>query len=283
MNVLSDFTTFINETNTPGSNKAGSYVRALKYLNVMLRECYPDWEDLGDIFEVDSIATLKKLHRLALDEGVKGEASIFAQADVPPSYLKNRFCAGALRALIGYRLALEQDAEMENRLANTTDPLVVAKTIEQAPLPEPKFFLEGNVNPQSKEGKASLSRNLEVRNRRFFTKLVLSNFDNACCLTGLDVPATLRACLIVSEDKKKAFSPDNALCLSATYAAAFKEHLISFDEDNRMILSPALREHATSEIFHHTFKTYEGAHMRTALRFQPSAKLLAQHRERLAS
>ena len=283
MNILSDFTNFIYETNTPGSNKAGSYIRALKYLNVMLRECSPDWEDLGDIFEVDSIATLKKLHRLALDEGVKGEASIFAQADVPPSYLKNRFCAGALRALIGYRLALEQDAEMENRLANTTDPLVVAKTIEQAPLPEPKFFLEGNVNPQSKEGKAALSRNLEVGNRRFFTKLVLSNFDNACCLTGLDVPATLRACLIVSEDKRKAFSPDNALCLSATYAAAFKEHLISFDEDNRMILSPALREHATSEIFHHTFKTYEGAHMRTALRFQPSAKLLAQHRERLAS
>jgi len=283
MNILSDFTNFINETNTPGSNKAGSYVRALKYLNVMLRECSPDWKDLGDIFEVDSIATLKKLHRLALDEGVKGEASIFAQADVPPSYLKNRFCAGALRALIGYRLALEQDAEMENRLASVTDPMVIAKTIEQAPLPEPKFFLEGNVNPQSKEGKASLSRNLEVRNRRFFTRLVLANFDNACCLTGLDVPATLRACLIVSEDKKKAFSPDNALCLSATYAAAFKEHLISFDEDNRMILSPALREHATSEIFHHTFKTYEGAHMRTALRFQPSAKLLAQHRERLAS
>ena len=105
----------------------------------------------------------------------------------------------------------------------------------------------------------------------------------ACCLTGLDVPATLRACLIVSEDKRKAFSPDNALCLSATYAAAFKEHLISFDEDNRMILSPALREHATSEIFHHTFKTYEGARMRPAMRFQPSAKLLAIHRERLAS
>ena len=283
MNILSDFTNFINETNTPGSNKAGSYVRALKYLNVMLRECSPDWKDLGDIFEVDSIATLKKLHRLALDEGVKGEASIFAQANVPPSYLKNRFCAGALHALIGYRLALEQDAEMANRLASTTDPLVVAKTIEQAPLPEPQFFLERNINPQSKEGKAALNRNLEVRNRRFFTRLVLSNFDNACCLTGLDVPATLRACLIVSEDKKKAFSPDNALCLSATYAAAFKEHLISFDEDNRMILSPALREHATSEIFHHTFKTYEGAHMRTALRFQPSAKLLAQHRERLAS
>ena len=283
MNILSDFTNFINETNTPGSNKAGSYVRALKYLNVMLRECSPDWKDLGDIFEVDSIATLKKLHRLALDEGVKGEASIFAQADVPPSYLKNRFCAGALRAVIGYRLAREQDTEMGNRLASTTDPLVVAKTIEQAPLPEPKFFLEGNVNPQSKEGKAALSRNLEVRNRRFFTRLVLSNFDNACCLTGLDVPATLRACLIVSEDKKKAFSPDNALCLSATYAAAFKEHLISFDEDNRMILSPALREHATSEIFHHTFKTYEGAHMRTALRFQPSARLLAMHREKLAS
>ena len=265
MNVQVDFTSFINDTNTPGSNKAGSYVRALKYLNVMLRECSPEWKDLGDVFEVDSIDTLKKLHRLALDEGVKGEASIFAQADVPPSYLKNRFCAGALRALIGYRLALAQDAEMADSLAGATDPSVVAKTIEQTPLPEPEFFLDGNVNPKSKEGKDALNRNLAVRNRRFFTRLVLSNFDNACCLTGLD------------------FSPDNALCLSATYAAAFKEHLISFDEDNRMILSPALREHATSEIFHHTFKTYEGARMRPAMRFQPSAKLLAIHRERLAS
>ena len=275
MNILSDFRDFIYETNTPGSNKAGSYVRALKYLNVMLRECSPEWKDLGDVFEVDSIDTLKKLHRLALDEGVKGEASIFAQADVPPSYLKNRFCAGALRAA--------QDAEMADTLAGATDPSVVAKTIEQTPLPEPEFFLDGNVNPKSKEGKDALNRNLAVRNRRFFTRLVLSNFDNACCLTGLDVPATLRACLIVSEDRKKAFSPDNALCLSATYAAAFKEHLISFDEDNRMILSPALRDHATSEIFHHTFKTYEGARMRPAMRFQPSAKLLAIHRERLAS
>lgn len=283
MNILSDFTDFIYETNTPGSNKAGSYVRALKYFNVMLRECSLEWKALGDIFEVDSISTLKKLHRLALDEGVKGEASIFAQADVPPSYLKNRFCAGALHALIGYRLALAQDAEMADSLAGATDPSVVAKTIEQTPLPEPEFFLEGNVNPKSKEGKDALNRNLAVRNRRFFTRLVLSNFDNACCLTGLDVPATLRACLIVSEDRKRAFSPDNALCLSATYAAAFNEHLISFDEDNRMILSPALRDHATSEIFHHTFKTYEGARMRPAMRFQPSAKLLAIHRERLAS
>ena len=283
MNILSDFRDFIYETNTPGSNKAGSYVRALKYLNVMLRECSPEWKDLGDVFEVDSINTLKKLHRLALDEGVKGETSIFAQADVPPSYLKNRFCAGALRALIGYRLALAQDAEMADSLAGATDPSVVAKTIEQTPLPEPEFFLDGNVNPKSKEGKDALNRNLAVRNRRFFTRLVLSNFDNACCLTGLDVYATLRACRIVSEDKKKAFSPDNALCLSATYAAAFKEHLISFDEDNRMILSPTLKDHATSEIFLYTCKTYEGAHMRPAMRVQPSAKLLAIHRERLAS
>ena len=52
MNVQVDFTSFINDTNTPGSNKAGSYVRALKYLNVMLRECSPEWKDLGDVFEV---------------------------------------------------------------------------------------------------------------------------------------------------------------------------------------------------------------------------------------
>ena len=165
MNILSDFTDFIYETNTPGSNKAGSYVRALKYLNVMLRECSPEWKDLGDVFEVDSIDTLKKLHRLTLVEAAKGSSSHLAQANVPPSYLEGRFCAGALRALIGYRLALAQDAEMADTLAGATDPSVVAKTIEQTPLPEPEFFLDGNVNPKSKEGKAALNRNLAVRNR----------------------------------------------------------------------------------------------------------------------
>ncbi len=283
MNVLAAFTDFVNETNTPGSNKAGSYVRALKYLNVMLRDHSPQWKDLGDVFSVDSIETLKRLHKFTLAEAQKGSASELAKADVPPSYLEGRFCAGALRALIGYRISVAQDDEISEALSASTEPSAVAKTFATTPLAEPEFFLEGNIKPTSSEGKSAIDRRIALRNQRIFTKLVLSNYSNACCLTGLDVPATLRACRIIAEDQKNAFSPDNAICLSATYAAAFNEHLISFDEDNRMILSPCLKDHATTEIFHHTFKTYEGAHMRSALRFPPSAEFLAHHRERLAS
>lgn len=78
------------------------------------------------------------------------------------------------------------------------------------------------------------------------------------------------------------FSPDNALCLSATYADAFDAHLITFDEKFQLVLSPMLKEHTTSAIFNSTFRTYEGTHIRPAVKFQPSARLMARHRELLA-
>lgn len=37
--------------------------------------------------------------------------------------------------------------------------------------------------------------------------------------------------------------PRNGLCLSATYDKAFDQHLISFDEDYRLVVAPEIRDH----------------------------------------
>ncbi len=109
----------------------------------------------------------------------------------------------------------------------------------------------------------------------------MQNFNNACCVSGLDIVDTLRACPIVPD--KSTYSPENALCLAATYAAVFRHHLITFDEELRLVLSPSLSDHATGDAFRHTFKAYEGQRMLPVRFIQPSEALMQMHREHLVA
>ena len=57
---------------------------------------------------------------------------------------------------------------------------------------------------------------------------VLHDFRGKCCVTGLNIPQTLHASHIVAwaSDKTNSMNPENVLCLSATYDAAFDKHII---------------------------------------------------------
>ena len=114
----------------------------------------------------------------------------------------------------------------------------------------------------------------------YFRRMVLANYGGKCCVTGLNVPQTLRASHIVAwaEDKKNRMNPENGLCLSATYDAAFDKHLISFDEDYRMIVSKDIKEYYTNEATKEYFNNFEGKQINLPLRFMPSKKLLEKHR-----
>lgn len=280
MNVKRQFSDYITGSNVPGSNKADSYIRAIGYANTMLKGFGGQFQNVGDIFSIDSVDQLKVLHKFLLGETAKGDSSQLLKADVPPSYLKGNFCTAALRSLIGYRLAMARDAEILDILAQGEASARIEKAFEN-PLPEPEFFLEGKVKPESERGAEELERLRCFQNRRTFRRLVLQNFNNACCVSGLDVADTLRACPIVPD--KDNLSPENALCLAATYAAAFKNHLITFDEDMRLVLSSSLTDHATSDAFRHTFKAYEGQRILPARFIQPSKTLMQMHRELLVA
>ena len=190
MNVKRQFSDYITESNVPGSNKADSYIRAIGYANTMLKGFGGQFQNVGDIFSIDSVDQLKALHKFLLGETAKGDSSPLFKADVPPSYLKGNFCTAALRSLIGYRLAMARDAEILDILAQGEEPARIEKAFEN-PLPEPEFFLEGKVKPESERGAEELERLRRFQNRRTFRRLVLQNFNDACCVSGLDVAERL--------------------------------------------------------------------------------------------
>ena len=84
-----------------------------------------------------------------------------------------------------------------------------------------------------------------------------------------------------AEDKKNRLNPEIGLLLSATYDAAFDKHLISLDEDYRMIVSPVLRDHYSSESAKEFFLSKEGRAINRHIKHSPDQALLQKHREKL--
>ena len=95
------------------------------------------------------------------------------------------------------------------------------------------------------------------------------------------MPQVLRASHIVgwAEDKANRMNPENGLCLSATYDAAFDKHLISFDDDYRMIVSKEIKDYFTNEVTKQYFEKYEGKQIALPSQYLPSKRLLERHRE----
>lgn len=142
---------------------------------------------------------------------------------------------------------------------------------------------EDELKPSSKEGKEVVRQVKQRQNQSIFRQIVLRNYGGVCCVSGLPVQQILRASHIIgwAENKETRLYPSNGLCLSATYDAAFDRHLISFDEDLRMILAPSLREYYTNCEFQSVFCAYEGKRIAPARKFQPAQEFLAVHRSKM--
>jgi putative restriction endonuclease len=119
-------------------------------------------------------------------------------------------------------------------------------------------------------------------NQNFFRQVILTNYHSKCTLTGIDMPALLIASHIIpwAENKEERLNPANGICLSALYDKAFDKHLISFDEDYRMILSTNLKEHCTKDYYQTHFGKLEGQEMILPSRGLPSMKFLGWHRNK---
>ena len=113
-----------------------------------------------------------------------------------------------------------------------------------------------------------------VSRRTFLARLGLAGAAGGA--TGLGMPAFGWA-----EDEANRLNPANGLCLSATYDAAFDRHLISFDEDCRLIFSPALAEFYGNQTFQTQFKAFEGRPIAMPKRFRPDRVFLRKHREKM--
>ena len=81
-----------------------------------------------------------------------------------------------------------------------------------------------------------------------------------------------------AEDEASRRNPENGLCLSATYDAAFDRHLISFDEHYRLIVSKTIKDNYTDAAAKSYFINLEDLKMTLPENFLPSQGSLKKHR-----
>lgn len=260
--IRTGFQDYLLTYNTPNSRKAQSYIRALELVQEALR-LHPEAAGTSaDLYTLDAEA-LEAMRDMVLRQRTLPRLGIFAELKAK-SYLEKNFCTAALAALIRYR-----------RLEDS-----VAATVGSGASGHAVADVLGKLGAAGE----NVSRTVTVRRNQFvFRRMMLRLYKGRCAVSGLAVPELLRASHISpwAKDEANRLNPENGLCLSALYDAAFDRCLISFDDDYRMILSPALLRRAGDEAFEKAFLAYEGQQINLPECFLPSQKFLSQHRKML--
>ncbi len=250
---------------------AKSYITAIKIIDEIF--VYDDIFALNgkSITCLDDLVLLKHIADfVCLQQTLykKGEDSFFRNIDSgQSSYPGKGFCSAAIKQLLRY-YSYDKDEEKAWAIVNAKSN---GKRISKELITLFKI---------DKEGRDVYIASRIRLGQSYFRKMVMKNFGTKCCITGLNVPQTLRASHIVpwASDKKNRMNPENGLCLSATYDAAFDKHLISFDDDYRMIVSKEIKDYYTNDVTKEYFKKFEGKCMILPLLYMPSKKLLEKHR-----
>ncbi len=252
------------------SGTAKSYITAIRIIDEMFLKDDVFALKGKSITGIDDIDLLDKITDFVYLQQYlfkKGEDSIFRNiSSKQTSYPSKGFCSAAINRFLDYRCGLKLEKAEE-----------VAKEKKNGERISKDLI---NLFEVDKEGSDVITTAKVRLGQSYFRKMVMENYDNKCCVTGLNVPQTLRASHIVAwaDDVKNRMNPENGLCLSATYDAAFDKHLISFDDDYRMIVSKEIKDYYTSEVTKDYFEKFEGKQILLPSLYMPSKQLLEKHR-----
>ena len=275
------FETYLYENNTAGSGKASSYLKSLEWLKAMLDVESYGFSDCIDIWSIQDISRIQDLRDRVLKEKRKQSKSLWVNDTIRVSYLRDGYCSSALSELIEF-IPQFRHTEQVMALINKHDG-------DESELAEKLNFEpsipEGYVHdPKSPDGKDRIAEAKVRIGQRAFRKMILGNYNDRCCITGLDIPTVNRASHIIGwadpKGKKIRMDQRNGLCLSATYDAAFDKHLISLDDDYRIILSKEIKEHTSNESLQTYFHSKEGDTITLPQRYLPKPEYLEVHRSK---
>lgn len=124
------------------------------------------------------------------------------------------------------------------------------------------------------------------RGQDYFRDVVLNNFGGRCGVTGLPVRELLVASHILpwSSHETERLNVRNGICLNRLHDAAFDQHLISFDDDLRLVLSARLKSALPHEAVCDQFEAFEGESLKLPEDGTlPDPSFLTVHRKKLAS
>lgn len=159
---------------------------------------------------------------------------------------------------------LADPTAVERSFARQTTPTAAAPGLAEAPM---QFDHRGGARPILTQARVG---------QDLFRRTVLTSYRHRCALTGLDDARLLNASHIVgwAEAPDQRMWPTNGLCLNALHDRAFDRHLISFDHDLRLLISPRLPDATRAALERGTT-----GRLAVPARFHPDPALLAQHRE----
>lgn len=132
------------------------------------------------------------------------------------------------------------------------------------------------------EGKEK-ERMVMVRvNQSLFRKMVLTNFNNKCCITGITQTELLVASHILpwSKDKGNRLNPKNGLALNTLHDKAFDCGLITITTDLKIKISPSFLKSREILGIKQNFIDYDGRPLTEPQKFFPDVEFLKIHNER---
>ena len=226
-------------------------------------------KSLRDVEDVDLLQRIREFIKAEEKKKRLGESSFFDLGKPnQTSYPSKGFCSAAILSLIDFVHYKNEIARVDEVVWNQQKAKKISSLLIE-------FF------DLTREGTDEISEVKRRKGQDYFRRMVLANYSNQCCVTGLNVPEILHASHIVAwkDDKQNRMNPENGLCLSATYDAAFDKHLISFDEKYRMIVSKYIKEFYTAQVTRVYFEAFEGKQIILPKQFLPSQTFLAKHRE----
>lgn len=120
-------------------------------------------------------------------------------------------------------------------------------------------------------------------NQNVFRSMVLSNYEDHCAISGINITELLVASHIVpwkESTPEQKLNPENGICLSALYDKAFDRGLITISPDDYTIcLSSALHEFESEDYFEKYFSCISGKVMDMPIEHRPNKDFLAYHRD----
>jgi len=167
------------------------------------------------------------------------------------------------------------DREVWNEFFNDWEKMILESEARMSQLKMVKIKVEKFDDYNIKKGETK-NTIVKVRiNQDFFRKMILTSYNNSCCITGIDNTELLVASHIIpwACDKENRVNPMNGLCLNALHDRAFDNGLISIDESYNVIISKKVK--------HKLILQYDRQQIKLPDRFLPDQKFLSYHRKNI--
>jgi predicted restriction endonuclease len=137
---------------------------------------------------------------------------------------------------------------------------------------------------EQKNGRDAI-RMVKVRlDQKIFRGVVLSNFNNQCCITGIKLIKLIVASHIVTwrDDSKNRLNPKNGLALNALHDKAFDKHLITVTEDLKIKISSTFYKYKDVISIKQNFIDFDNKELIAPQKFDPDAEFLKIHNDKFA-